>query len=85
LEQGLGLVFTGDGQGKTTARPWSGVAHASAHGERVAVVQLSSKGGWQPGEAKALEIFRPDALVWQSLGKAHNHWETQEPRTGDRH
>jgi|GEM_PF-43727 len=73
LEQGLVLVFTGDGKGKTTAALGL-VLRTLGHGERVAVVQFI-KGGWQPGEAKALEIFG-DALVWQSLGEGFT-WETQ--------
>ena len=73
LEQGLVLVLTGDGKGKTTAALGL-VLRTLGHGERVAVVQFI-KGGWQPGEAKALEIFG-DALVWQSLGEGFT-WETQ--------
>ena len=74
LEKGLVLVFTGDGKGKTTAA--LGLAlRTLGHGDAVAVVQFI-KGGWQPGEAKALELFG-DALAWHALGEGFT-WETQD-------
>jgi cob(I)alamin adenosyltransferase len=73
LEKGLVLVFTGDGKGKTTAA--LGLAlRTLGHGDQVAVVQFI-KGGWQPGEAKALELFG-EALHWHALGEGFT-WETQ--------
>jgi cob(I)alamin adenosyltransferase len=74
LEKGLVLVFTGDGKGKTTAALGL-VLRTLGHGESVAVVQFI-KGGWQPGEAKALELFG-DALAWHALGEGFT-WETQD-------
>jgi cob(I)alamin adenosyltransferase len=74
LEKGLVLVFTGDGKGKTTAALGM-VLRTLGHGESVAVVQFI-KGGWQPGEAKALELFG-DALHWHALGEGFT-WETQD-------
>lgn len=74
LEKGLVLVFTGNGKGKTTAALGL-VLRSLGHGERVAVVQFI-KGGWQPGEAKALELFG-DALDWHALGEGFT-WETQD-------
>ena len=74
LEKGLVLVFTGDGKGKTTAALGL-VLRTLGHGERVAVVQFI-KGGWQPGEAKALAVFG-DALSWHALGEGFT-WETQD-------
>jgi cob(I)alamin adenosyltransferase len=74
LEKGLVLVFTGDGKGKTTAALGL-VLRTLGHGDRVAVVQFI-KGGWQPGEAKALELFG-DALHWHALGEGFT-WETQD-------
>ena len=74
LEKGLVLVFTGDGKGKTTAA--LGLAlRTLGHGDQVAVVQFI-KGGWQPGEARALELFG-DALHWHALGEGFT-WETQD-------
>ena len=74
LEKGLVLVFTGEGKGKTTAALGL-VLRTLGHGERVAVVQFI-KGGWQPGEARALELFG-DALHWHALGEGFT-WETQD-------
>ena len=74
LEKGLVLVFTGDGKGKTTAALGL-VLRTLGHGERVAVVQFI-KGGWQPGEARALELFG-EALHWHALGEGFT-WETQD-------
>ncbi|MBM5798411.1 MAG: cob(I)yrinic acid a,c-diamide adenosyltransferase [Cyanobacteria bacterium K_Offshore_0m_m2_072] len=74
LEKGLVLVFTGEGKGKTTAALGL-VLRTLGHGEAVAVVQFI-KGGWQPGEARALELFG-DALAWHALGEGFT-WETQD-------
>ena len=74
LEKGLVLVFTGDGKGKTTAALGL-VLRTLGDGVRVAVVQFI-KGGWQPGEAKALELFG-EALHWHALGEGFT-WETQD-------
>jgi cob(I)alamin adenosyltransferase len=74
LEKGLVLVFTGDGKGKTTAALGL-VLRTLGHGDAVAVVQFI-KGGWQPGEARALERFGDD-LAWHALGEGFT-WETQD-------
>ena len=74
LEKGLVMVFTGEGKGKTTAALGL-VIRTLGHGERAAVVQFI-KGGWQPGEAKALAHFG-DALAWHALGEGFT-WETQD-------
>jgi len=74
LEKGLVLVFTGDGKGKTTAALGL-VLRTLGHGDQVAVVQFI-KGGWHPGEAKALALFG-EALAWHALGEGFT-WETQD-------
>ena len=74
LEKGLVLVFTGDGKGKTTAALGL-VLRTLGHGEQVAVVQFI-KGGWHPGEARALELFG-ESLHWHALGEGFT-WETQD-------
>ena len=74
VEKGLVLVFTGDGKGKTTAALGL-VLRTLGHGEQVAVVQFI-KGGWQPGEARALALFG-EALHWHALGEGFT-WETQD-------
>jgi len=74
LEKGLLLVHTGDGKGKTTAALGL-VLRTLGHGERVAVLQFI-KGGWEPGEARALARFGDD-LHWHALGEGFT-WETQD-------
>ena len=74
LEKGLVLVFTGEGKGKTTAALGL-VLRTLCHGGKVAVVQFI-KGGWQPGEARALQRFGDD-LHWHALGEGFT-WETQD-------
>ena len=64
-EKGLILVFTGHGKGKTTAGLGL-VLRTLGHGERVAVVQFI-KGGWEPGEARALQAFG-EQISWHALG-----------------
>ena len=73
-EKGLILVFTGHGKGKTTAGLGL-VLRTLGHGERVAVVQFI-KGGWEPGEARALKAFG-DQISWHALGEGFT-WETQD-------
>ena len=73
-EKGLVLVFTGQGKGKTTAGLGL-VLRTLGHGERVAVVQFI-KGGWEPGEARALQAFG-EQVSWHALGEGFT-WETQD-------
>ena len=73
-EKGLILVFTGQGKGKTTAGLGL-VLRMLGHGERVAIVQFI-KGGWEPGEARALKAFG-DQVRWHALGEGFT-WETQD-------
>ncbi len=74
IEKGLIIVFTGQGKGKTTAA--LGMAlRTLGHGENVAIIQFI-KGGWQPGEFKALKAYK-DSLKWHSFGEGFT-WETQD-------
>ena len=73
-EKGLILVFTGQGKGKTTAGLGL-VLRTLGHGEQVAIVQFI-KGGWEPGEARALKAFG-DQVRWHALGEGFT-WETQD-------
>ena len=73
-EKGLVVVFTGNGKGKTTAA--LGMAlRTLGHDDHVAIIQFI-KGGWQPGEAKALKAFG-GKISWQALGEGFT-WETQD-------
>ena len=73
IEKGLVLVNTGQGKGKTTAGLGL-VLRTVGHGERVAIVQFI-KGGWEPGEARALQAFG-EQVSWHALGEGFT-WETQ--------
>ncbi|BEV35830.1 cob(I)yrinic acid a,c-diamide adenosyltransferase [Synechococcus sp. M16CYN] len=79
-ESGLVMVFTGQGKGKTTASLGL-VLRTLGHGKRVAVIQFI-KGSWEPGEARALQVFG-DRVVWRALGEGFT-WETQD-RARDQH
>jgi len=73
-KKGLVIVFTGNGKGKTTAA--LGMAlRMLGHGHNVAIIQFI-KGGWNPGEQKALKVFG-DNLKWHSIGEGFT-WETQD-------
>ncbi len=78
-EKGLIIVFTGHGKGKTTASLGMAI-RTLGHGDSVAIIQFI-KGGWEPGEAKALKCFG-DKLQWFALGEGFT-WETQN-RTRDK-
>ncbi len=73
-EKGLIIVFTGNGKGKTTAA--LGMAlRTIGHNHSVAIVQFI-KGGWEPGEKKALRNFNP-LIEFHSLGGGFT-WESQD-------
>jgi len=74
IEKGLKIVFTGQGKGKTTAALGMAI-RALGHGENVAIVQFI-KGGWEPGESKAFEIYG-EQIKWHALGEGFT-WETQD-------
>ncbi len=74
IEKGLKIVFTGQGKGKNTAALGMAI-RALGHGENVAIVQFI-KGGWEPGESKAFEIYG-EQIKWHALGEGFT-WETQD-------
>jgi cob(I)alamin adenosyltransferase len=73
-EQGLIIVHTGAGKGKTTAALGM-VLRSLGHGHRVAIVQFI-KGAWEPAEKRAFEPWG-DQLVFQATGGGFT-WETQD-------
>ncbi|MDD2761532.1 MAG: cob(I)yrinic acid a,c-diamide adenosyltransferase [Methylomonas sp.] len=72
--QGVVLVHTGEGKGKSSSA-FGMVFRAAGWGMRVCVVQFI-KGQWQTGEQKAAERF--DNIEWHALGDGFT-WNTQNP------
>jgi cob(I)alamin adenosyltransferase len=73
-EQGLIIVHTGNGKGKTTAALGM-VLRSLGHGYRVAIVQFI-KGAWEPAEKQAFSPWQ-EQLVFQAMGEGFT-WETQD-------
>jgi cob(I)alamin adenosyltransferase len=73
-DQGLVIVHTGAGKGKTTAALGM-VLRSLGHGSRVAIVQFI-KGAWEPAEKRA---FAPwgEQLQFHATGEGFT-WETQD-------
>jgi len=72
--QGVVLVNTGEGKGKSSSA--FGVAfRAAGWGMNVCVIQFI-KGQWQTGEQKAAERF--DNIEWHALGDGFT-WNTKNP------
>ena len=73
-EQGLIIVHTGAGKGKTTAALGM-VLRSLGHGHRVAIVQFI-KGAWQPAESRAFAPWGAQ-LAFHATGEGFT-WETQD-------
>lgn len=71
--QGVLVVNTGDGKGKSTAA-FGMAIRAAGHGQRVLVMQFI-KGRWSTGEHRALERF-PE-ISWHTCGDGFT-WNTQD-------
>ncbi|MDX2245061.1 MAG: cob(I)yrinic acid a,c-diamide adenosyltransferase [Leptolyngbyaceae cyanobacterium bins.302] len=80
-EQGLVIVHTGNGKGKTTAALGM-VLRSLGHGHRVAIVQFI-KGAWEPAEKAAFAPWtvatetRSPLLEFHAMGEGFT-WETQD-------
>ncbi|GFE70447.1 cob(I)yrinic acid a,c-diamide adenosyltransferase [Chroococcus sp. FPU101] len=72
--QGLIIVHTGDGKGKTTAALGM-VVRSLGHGFKCAIVQFI-KGAWEPAE-KAILSQWSEQLEFQAMGEGFT-WETQD-------
>ena len=72
--QGLTLVNTGDGKGKSSSA-FGVVFRAAGWGMRVCVIQFI-KGKWKTGESRAAERF--ENIEWHALGDGFT-WDTQNP------
>ncbi len=74
LRQGVTLVLTGDGKGKSSSA--FGMAfRAAGWGMQVCVIQFI-KGKWNTGEQKAAARF--DNIEWHALGDGFT-WDTNNP------
>jgi len=72
--QGLILVHTGAGKGKSSSA-FGMVFRAAGWGMKVCVIQFI-KGQWQTGEQRAAERF--DNIEWHALGDGFT-WDTKNP------
>ncbi len=73
-QNGLLLVFTGDGKGKTTAALGT-VFRALGHGKKVAVIQFI-KGSWKYGELETAKRFSP-LLEFHVMGQGFT-WKSND-------
>jgi cob(I)alamin adenosyltransferase len=72
--QGLLMVHTGDGKGKSTAA-FGMIVRALGWGQRVGVVQYI-KGKWITGERQFFRRF-PDQVRWEIMGEGFT-WDTAD-------
>lgn len=72
--QGVVLVHTGEGKGKSSSA-FGMVFRAAGWGMKVCVIQYI-KGQWQTGEQKAAERF--ENIEWHALGDGFT-WNTKNP------
>lgn len=72
-EQGLVLVHTGKGKGKSSSA-FGVVVRALGWGQKVAVVQFI-KGKWKTGERRFFEEH--DLVTWHTMGEGFT-WDTQD-------
>lgn len=72
--EGITLVNTGDGKGKSSAG-FGVVFRAAGWGLKVCVIQYI-KGKWKTGEQRAAEHF--DNIEWHVMGDGFT-WDTQNP------
>ena len=72
--QGLVLVYTGDGKGKSSSA-FGVIVRALGWGQSVGVVQFI-KGNWKTGERQFFERF-PDHVEWHTMGEGFT-WNTQD-------
>jgi cob(I)alamin adenosyltransferase len=72
--QGVVLVLTGDGKGKSSSA-FGMVFRAAGWGMKVCVIQFI-KGKWKTGEEKAAQQF--NNIEWHALGDGFT-WNTENP------
>ena len=74
------IVHTGDGKGKTTAALGTAL-RASGHGLKTAIVQFIKGGGWDYGEARALDACAGIELTRIGSGFTWQADDPDEPRS----
>ncbi len=73
--QGLVILYTGDGKGKTTAALGQAV-RAVGHGLKVCIIQFI-KGKWETGEARAMGKHLTELVEFHTLGTGFT-WKEEE-------
>ena len=73
-KQGLLIIFTGDGKGKTTSAIGLSV-RAAGHGMRTCFIQFI-KGSWRSGEIEGLGCLR-DLIEFQVMGRGFT-WKSDD-------
>lgn len=73
-KQGLIILYTGNGKGKTTAA-FGQALRAAGHGLKVCVIQFI-KGKWQTGEAKGI-AQHGDLIAMHTIGTGFT-WEAKD-------
>ena len=73
--QGLVILYTGDGKGKTTAALGQAV-RAAGHGLKICIIQFI-KGKWETGEAKAAQDHLAEVVEFHTLGTGFT-WKDEE-------
>ena len=76
-DEGLVIINTGEGKGKTTAA--LGLAlRAAGHGQKVLILQFI-KGAWKTGEAKIMEKLKPE-IEMEQLGRGFIKFVDDKPQ-----
>ncbi len=73
--QGLVILYTGDGKGKTTAALGQAV-RAAGHGLKICIIQFI-KGKWETGEALAAQNHLTEMVEFHTLGTGFT-WKEEE-------
>ena len=73
-KQGVVLVHTGEGKGKSSSA-FGMVFRSAGWGKQVLVIQFI-KGKWKTGEERAAEAF--DNIEWHAMGDGFT-WDTKNP------
>ena len=73
--QGLVILYTGDGKGKTTAALGQAV-RAAGHGLKICIIQFI-KGKWETGEARAAKNHLTELVDFHTMGTGFT-WKAEQ-------